>query len=96
MRMNVFTVIQIMVLVAVNGLVRPVGVDVGVLMDMLMGVSNTVVGVLMGVDMAMLMGVLQGDGVLDHKHRGGNHDSQRQPEPQGRPLPHKENAECHP
>ncbi len=60
--------------VDMDGLIRPVGVGMGVDMGMLMGVYQFPVGMLMGVGMGMLMSMLERDGIFDHQHRGRHHD----------------------
>ena len=58
-------------------------------MFVFMGMYHFTMLVLMGVDVAMLMGMLQSDGILDHKHRGCNHNRKSNIELYSGALPKK-------
>ena len=43
---------------------------------MLMSMDKGAMGVGVGVDMGVRMGMLQGNGIPDHQHCGGDHDGE--------------------
>ena len=65
---------QVTVIMTMGGLI--LCMDMGMAMDMrmLMGMTQLTMGMLMCVNVRMLVSMLQGDGILNHKNRGDNHD----------------------
>ena len=84
--------VQIFMVVIVNGFIAFVDVGVGVDVLMLVGVNQIAVAMFMAVDMSMLVGVLQGNGILDHQNRGGDHDGKTQIELSCGPLAQHQHA----
>ena len=79
--------------VVVTGLVGAVDMGMAVDVGMLVAVDQIAVAVRVGMGVAVRVGVLQPDGVSHHQHRGGDHDSQTQIEPDPGPFSQENHAE---
>jgi len=79
--------------VVMKGVISGMNMGMAVDMGMDMGVYQITMGVGMGVGVAMFVGMLQGDGVFDQQHGGGDHDGKADIKPQIRCFPQQHNTE---